>query len=311
MNRYLLASAGAALLTWAPLASAQVSPPIEDAVIQGEILNRSVGQATDPLAPGSKPEDNEIDGEAGIYVLTVNEIFQISGGGGIGYTDNPTRTATDPGGAWYSDLGAGIGVATRLGGAVDFGLSANIGAREFLDDDGPSSQSVSTAMSVGAPIAGPVYANIIAFGGRSFEDGFDDSTSFYGLSANVSAAFPLSQKFLVRPGIGITQQWSEVSENDSLTATASVDVVYAFSPAWLLSGRISVSQRKYDDFYEDVTFVEREDTVAGISASLVYRPSKTFTVAVGAAYEDQDSSFFLSEFDALDSGVNVSVRHTF
>jgi len=35
------------------------------------------------------------------------------------------------------------------------------------------------------------------------------------------------------------------------------------------------------------------------------------SVSASLAYEDQDSSFFLSEFDAFDTSVGVSFRHWF
>lgn len=309
----VITNAAIAMVLGAQFASAQIAPPIEDGVIQGEIINRAVGDALNPGAARGDAKDNEIDGEAGIYILTVNKIFQISGFGDIGYTSNPTRTSTDNGGAWYSDLGASIGVATRLAGAVDFNASLNVDAREFLGDDdgGPSSRSVSTTVAAGAPVFGPVYGNLIAFGGYSFEDKFDESTGFYGLSGNLSVPFQLADSLLVRPGVGVTQQWSDVSENNSLTATASVDAVYAFTPQLLLSARASISDRNYEDFYEDVTFVERDDTVRGISVALIYRPSRDLVFTVGASYEEQDSTFFLSEFEAFDSSLNISLRRTF
>lgn len=310
MNRHLaLSFLGAVAL--APFASAQVAPPIEDVVIQGEILNRSVGEAIGPNGAPAETSSNEIDGEAGIYVLTVNEIFFVSGSAGVGHTSNPTRTANDAGEDWYGEFGAGIGLSTRLGGAVDFSAAVNVDGRDFIDNDVASSRSISTTASVGSTIWGPVYGSVTAFGGYAFDDSFDNETSFYGLAANASAAFKLADNLLVRPGVGLTQQWSDVSENNSYSATASVDAVYVIAPEWLVSARLSISERTYEDFYEDVTFVEREDTSVGASASLVWRPTRNLTLAASIAYEDQDSTFFLSEFDAVDSGLSISARHTF
>lgn len=307
----LLAGAlGATALVVQP-AHAQVQPPLDDVVVQGEILNRAIDQATRASRSETDAEDNEIDGEAGIYVLTINDIFFVSGSAGVGHTSNPTRTANDPGEDWYGEFGASIGVATRIASAVDFSASLNVDGRDFLDDDAASSRGVSITAAAGAPLFGPVYGSVIAFGGYAFDDAFDNQTSFYGLSGNLSAPWRLSSQLLLRPGVGVTQQWSDVSENNSVSATASLDAVYVLSPEWLLSGRVSVSQRIYDDFYEDVTFVEREDTATGISASLVWRPSPHLTLAASLAYEDQDSTFFLSEFDAFDKGVSVSMRHSF
>jgi hypothetical protein len=306
-----LAGVLAAMLFGAPLAQAQVQPPLEDIVVQGEILNRTIDQATGAPRQEGGRESGEIDGEAGIYVLTVNEIFFVSGSAGFGHTTNPTRTASDPGEDWYGEFNASIGVATRIAGSVDFAASLNVDGRDFFEADDASSRGVSVTAAVGAPVSGSVYGSVIAFAGYAFDDQFSNETSFYGLAGNLSASWKVSDQFLIRPGIGVTQQWSDVSENNSLSATASVDAVYVLTPEWMLAGRVSVSQRNYDDFYEDVTFVEREDTTAGVSASLVWRPNRSMTLSASVSYEDQDSTFFLSEFDAFDTGVGVSFRHAF
>lgn len=306
-----VASALCAAAVFTDPASAQVQPPLDDVVVQGEILNRAIDQATGAPRGEAAAGDNEIDGEAGIYVLTVNDIFFVSGAVGLGHTTNPTRTASDPGDDSYGDFNASIGVATRLGGAVDFSASLNVDGRDFFESDEGSSRGVSITAAAGAPVFGPIYGSVIAFGGYAFDDQFDNRTSFYGLSGNLSASWKITDQFLIRPGVGVTQQWSGVSENNSLSATASVDAVYLLAPEWTVAGRISISQRTYDDFYEDVTFVEREDTTAGVSASVVWRPSRQMALSASIAYEDQDSTFFLSEFDAFDTGIGLSFRHAF
>ncbi len=295
----------------APCAMAQVSPPFEDVVIQGEILNRSVGEAIGPQGAGGSAGSNEIAGEAGIYILTINEIFFASGSGGLGYASNPTRTASDAGEDYFGEFNARLGVATRLGGAVDFTAAASVDGRDFLDDDVASSRSVSANASVGSTLWAPLYGSVTAFGGYAFDDSFNNETGFNGLAGNISATFQLAPTLLLRPGVGITGQWSDVSENNSVTGTVSVDVIFAIAPQWTAAGRISASKRDYDDFYEDVTFVKREDDTAGISGSLIWRPLPSTTLAASLSYEKQNSTFYLSEFDAFEGGLNLSFRHTF
>lgn len=295
----------------APCAAAQVSPPLEDVVIQGEILNRSVGEAIGKQGGSGQADSDEVAGEAGIYVLTVNEIFFVSGSAGLGFTSNPTRTASDAGEDYFGEFNARLGVATRLGGAVDFTAAASIDGRDFFDNDLASSRSVSTTASLGATLWGPLYGSITAFGGYSFDDSFSNETGFYGLAGNLSATFQLAPALLVRPGIGVTGQWSDVSENDSKTVTASIDAIYALSAQWTAAARLSGSLRDYDDFYEDVTFVKREDDSAGVSASLQWRPQPNTTLAASLLYEKQNSTFYLSEFEAFEAGVNLAFRHSF
>lgn len=307
----VFAPAFAAVLVCAPGAVAQVVPDIGDAVVQGEIINRNVDETTRAVSRG-RAEAEEIDGEAGIYVLTLNEIFSVFGEGGIGYASNPTRSANDPGGSWYVDAGLGVGLATQLGQKIDFGASASVTSREFLDDDADaaSSQSLSGSVAVGAPI-GRFYLGLVGFGGWSFQDNIDDRIGFYGLSANVSTTIRLSERAALRPGLGLTRQWSETEENNNLTAIASADLIYAFTPDLIATGRVAVFERVYDDFYEDVTFIEREDTNAGGSIALVYRMTPALRIGAGASFERQDSTFFLSEFDAYETAITATLRLTF
>lgn len=310
MRVYLIIALASSLAFACPVA-AQITPPIEDVVIQGEIINRSVDTTVGAPANARKRSNQELEGEAGIYVLNVNDIFAVSGSAAFGYTSNPTRTASDPGGDWYGDFGVSFGIGTRFGGAVDFGTAVNVDGREYFENDLTSSRSVSGSISAGATILGPVYGNATAFGGYVFDGGFENGTSFYGVAGNISAPVSVTKRFLVRPGVGLTRQWSGVAENNSLSAIGSLDLVYALSPKWLVSGRASLSKRWYDNFYEDVTFVERRDENIGLSASLAWRPNSNFTISTSVAYEDQSSSFFLSQFDAIGAAINISLRHRF
>ena len=305
-NRSLALAAALTFAVWPAVASAQVVPDLQDLTVQGEQINRSVQETVRNRSAARGEDDGAIDGEAGIYVLTLNQIFQLSASGTIGYTNNPNRTADDLGRSAFSDFSVAAGMSTRLGGAVDFGLSAIVAGREYYEAPDPSNRTVSANMSFGLPVAGPVYAGVVAFGGWSFDRGFENRNGFYGLSGNLSAAIPVTNKFVVRPGVGATRQWSEISENDSSSVAASVDIFYAPRPDLTLSLRGTVARRWYDDFYEDVTFVARRDTLYGVSGAIAWRPAANLTVAVTASYETQDSRFFLATFDAFEAALALS-----
>lgn len=292
-------------------AAAQVIPDLQEVVVRGEQLNRGIDEAARARGGERDEDDGEIDGEAGIYVLTVNDIFQLTASGGLGYTSNPQRTADDLGGSGFGDFAVSAGIATRLGGAVDFGLSANVSGREFFEQDAPSSRNASLSLSLGVPVAGPVYASVVGFGGYSFDGAFKNGTSFRGLSGSLSAAFPVTNSLVIRPGIGATRQWAEVEENNSSVIAASVDVIYALAPRLTATVRGSAARRWYDDFYEDVTFVERRDTLYGVTAALSFRPSDNIAITANLSYERQNSRFFLAAFDALESSAGVSLRVRF
>ena len=310
-----LPTAATALLAGALLlpstAYAQAAPDMQDLVTQGEVLNRSITLATESQ-PGSRAApEGAIDGEGGLYVLTLNEIFQISATAALGFTDNPTRTANNTGNSMFLDGGLSAGVATRIDEKVDAGMNLTLGAREFLSDSGASNQTTSVNAYLGTNLIGPVYGNVVAFGGFSFNSPFKESSSFYGVSGSVSAALPVSNKVLIRPGAGVARQWSGVSENNSTSINASVDVIAAVAPKLMASFRGSAGIRWYDDFYEDVTFIERRDNIYIGSAALAWQPQQNLTVSLNVTYEKQDSTFFVSDFSAFETAGAIAMRWRF
>jgi hypothetical protein len=291
---------------------AQGAPDINDATVQGQQINDAVTRATRTRVQKSDNAGDTIDGEAGVFVLRVNEIFAVSASGGIGYTDNPARTADNPGSSFYGDFGVSAGIATVLGEKVDFGLSASVGGREFFKSFAPSNRTASGNISLGTAIGRtPLYIGVVGFGGFSFDRNFKGGTSFYGASGSLSASLPLSKAVLLRPGVGVTRQWSGVRENNSTSYSGSLELLAALSPKLTVSLRGAVTRRVYDDFYENVTFVKRLDTQFQIGAVMAFRPVRNLTFAINAGYEKQNSRFFLSEYDALDGGLAVSVRYQF
>lgn len=293
-------------------ATAQSLPGVENAVIEGQQINDVVDRATQRRDGALAAPITEIDGEAGVYVLRLNEIFQIAAAGGLGYTDNPQRTADNPGDSFYGDFAVSAGVATRLQDQLDVSLSASVGGREYFEDFGPSNRSASGTASIGTRIGNsPVYLSVIGFGGFNFDERFKQGISFYGFSGSVSASFPITPRLVVRPGIGLTRQWSGRSENTSASANASVDVFYALTPRLTSSLQIGVTHRRYDNFFEDVTFVERRDTRYAASASLAWTPMPQVSFIASAGYERQKSRFFLADYDALDTAATIAVRFRF
>lgn len=293
------------------VARAQSTPELQDLVVQGEVLNRDAALATEGLRMEEVRTTEAIDGEGGLYILRLNKIFQVTASAGIGYTDNPTRTATDTGGSGFVDGVVSAGMSTRIHETVDVGANLNIGGREFFSEKGASSRSVSANAFVGTRLIGPVYANVVAFGGFSFDHAFNGGSSFHGISGNVSASLPVTQKIVVRPGAGVTRQWSEVSENDSTSINASVDALAVISENVVLTGRLAASIRWYDNFYEDVTFVARRDNIYSASAALSWQPTSRVTLALSATYEKHDSTFFVSDFDAFETMGALALRWRF
>lgn len=292
-------------------AMAQDAPDIEGAIIQGNQIADVIGATIRPATTAGSVT-NDIDGEAGIYVMQVNEIFFVAASGGIGYSTNPVRTIDNLGDSFSANAGFSAGVRTRLGGAVDFGVVAGVSGVEYFEDFAPSSRNVNASAQAGTAIAGtPLYVNVAAFGGLNYDSKFSQGTAFYGGSASLSAGVALGPRTIVQPSIGGTRQWSQISENNSSSAAGGVNIVQIISSAMTVSLNGRITRTWFDDFYEDVTFVKRTDWSYGVGATASYRLSDRFNLSASGGYEWRDSTFILSNYESADASVLISFAYRF
>lgn len=305
----LLASAIAALLSCT--AQAQNVPDIRETITQGDQIADIIRDQQ--RRSDAKAQDGDvIDVEASVFVLQKNDIFFVSGGVSAGYEANPLRTIDDVGGSALVGLNFATGIQTVVAERFDVGLSFNASGVEYEQDFAPSSRSLSSGLSVGTQIDGtPIYVSAQAFGGWNFDQEFANAVSFYGVSAAVSAGFPIGRTTFVRPGLAATRQWTQTSENNSISATASLDLVHAITPRLTLAARGNVARIWFDDFFEDVTFVPRNDWQFGGGLSLAYRVNDRFGFGLSSSYEKRDSSFFLSSYEGFDVSATVSLLARF
>jgi hypothetical protein len=81
-----LATGLTAAATISSAAHAQGLPDLSDSVTRSDQINRAAQDALRTARPVDARDGSAIDGEAGIYVLSVNDIFRISASGVAGYT---------------------------------------------------------------------------------------------------------------------------------------------------------------------------------------------------------------------------------
>ena len=313
MGKYIeikIALAAPALL-WPALADAQSIPDIQESITRGSQIDDIIKDQQDRNDERLR-QDETIDGEAGVYVLRRNEIFFVGGGVSAGYSSNPLRTADDVGGSFHASLALSTGIQTKVAEKFDVGLSLNVSGVEYDKSFGPSSRSLNSALSLGTQIGStPFYASLTGFGGWNFDKNFERGTGFYGASAALSAGFPLGKKTVVRPGIGITRQWSQTSENDSTSVAASVDISHALSRRMTVSVAANVSRVWFDNFFEDVTFVARKDWQYRGGLSVSYRLNDKASLGLSSSYEKRSSTFFLSAYESFDLDASFSLRLKF
>ncbi|MEM8937440.1 MAG: hypothetical protein AAGC77_13650 [Pseudomonadota bacterium] len=290
---------------------AQSLPDIEDSITQGSQIDEVI-RGQERLNRQLEAGSNEIDGEAGIYVLTQNKIFIAGASAGAGYSGNPVRTTDDEGGSFFGNFATTAGVQTILGETVDFGARVNFSGIQYIEKFAPSSRNVNGVANFGMPIQGtPLYASVSGFGGVNFDDSFDDGTAFYGTSLSMSAAFQVDDRTVSGMNLGVARQWNENEDNNSVSASLGANIGRAIASRWSVGASARASRTWYDDFFEDVTFVSREDWTYGGSVSVRFQAHELVTILASGGYEKRDSTFFLSEYDSVDTSLLVSASLTY
>lgn len=300
-----------ALVISAGSAHAQSATDLENAVTTGSQFDEAqilLDKQRDEAEDGSI-----IDGEPGIFILRKNKIFNYGGAISTGYSDNPGRTLNTEGEeAYYTSAALSAGINTRVAQQYDTGVNVVGSLNKYDRDDAPSNSNVIVNSYVGVPVFdGALYVSANAAAGLNMDDDFDHGTAFYQIGANASNITKLSETILLRPSIAVARQWSGQGEQKNVSATASAELIWRASPKWLVRGNIAYTHRIYDDFFEDVTFVEREDDLIRWGLSVSRQITETVYAAISFEYADQSSSFFISEYDALDGGLSLRVSRRF
>lgn len=305
----LVAAGLASTLSHAAMAQTSVND-VEGAITQGAQFDDALALA-DPR-PGGTEEDATIDGEGGVFVLQKSDIFTIGANVGGGYSSNPGRTLDTSEASAFASLALRAGINTIVDKKYDVGLNLVASATEYEDPLGPSSRSAIANAYVGRTIFDErLYISGSVVAGMNSNEDFNQSSLFYGASLNTSFTLPVTNNVLVRPSISVSRQWSDSSEQNNISATATGEVVWLPASKWIVSGRVAYTNRRYDNFFEDVTFVERRDDQIQAGLRISRKISDKFSLSVSYDYTTQDSTFFLSGYDSHDGGLSIQISHRF
>ena len=304
-----------ALVTLAGLetapAHAQAVPDINDAINRSNSIDESLREQ-DRTTPRIDGEDGEIEGEAGIFVLSKNDIFYVGATVGTGWAENPLRTADDVGDSVYANAAFTAGLQTKIAEKVDFGLAATVSGIEYDAAFAPSSRTLNVSTSLGIPIRGtPLYIGGGIYGGFSYDGDFERGTGFYGANLALSAGTRLGPNTLARASLSGVRSGNQISDNDAWSGNFDLAITHRIAPKVTLGAQARVSYFVYDDFFEDVTFVERQDWQFGGNVNANWTPLDWLSASASIGYQKRDSRFFLSEYDGFEAALILSARKRF
>jgi hypothetical protein len=289
-----------ALMALAPAAAlAQVS--VTDALAREQQIRDAIGAGPLPAPRAREGEAETPPGETGVFVLRRVDIFSFEAGIGGGMTTNAGKSDIDGRDSAYATAYADIGVDTRLGGAVDAGAHLTVSSIRYENASDLDSSSVVGAFTLGDDVWNGLYLQGNLVLGQSFDDDTSGDGTFLASSLVLSRRFTLQERVSALPFVFSSGQTADDSElrNLSLGGGLRLDVLAA--PGLVVSPSVSYAWVTYPDFYEDVTFVEREDNRFYIGASAQYAITDVFLVSGSVGYTANDSTLDLSEYESFDA----------
>lgn len=289
---------------------AQTVNDIENAVTQGAQFDdaQSLSDRRKQMEGGTA-----IEGEPGVFILRKIDIFSVGALLGGGYSSNPRRNFdTNGDGSFFASMAVTAGVNTRIASKYDAGINIVVSGIEYEREDAPSNRNVVGNAYMGKSfLKDRLYISASVSSGITMDGNFKQGIMFYQAALSASTAFSLSKRMFFRPGVSIARQWSGQAEQNNISATMSGEVLWHPNPKWRASGLVSYTHRRYDNFFEDVTFVKRKDNLIRLSLSVVRHITKTLDVSASVEYTHQGSKFFLSAYNSLDSGIYGRLTHRF
>ncbi len=300
-----------ALVFAEPRALAQTASDLETAVTTGSQFEEA--QILLDEQRQHSEDSTMLEGEPGVFILKKNDIFVLGAAAGSGFSDNPGRTLdTNAQDAYYSSVALSAGINTRIAGQYDAGLNVVASGTEYDRGDAPSNRNAITNVYIGRPVLdGRFYISANATAGLNMDRKFDRGTAFYSTGINVSTIRKFSKNVLIRPTLSVSRQWSGQGEQNNYSLSAAGEVVCRPAQKWLVRGRIAYNARWFDDFFEDVTFVKRKDNVIRAGLTVSRQITKGIDASASIEYIDQNSSFFISDYKAFDTGLNLKISRRF
>lgn len=256
---------------------------------------------------GTDADGAVIDGEGGVYLLERADIFSVGALASLGYDSNPLRQIDSNSSSFYGSTTLFAGIDTRVGNSVDVGFSVTANLNEFIDEQGPDGRSlVASVYASKAFWRERIIMSLSSFAGINTDGSFKNDASFYGFSLSASSLIPISQQLFIRPVVSINRQLSGISEQDTWALSARSDAIYQFNRRWRAGAYVNYSHRIFDNFFEDVTLVSRNDDLIQVGGSASYQLTPRANLTLATSYTKQFSTFFLSEFQAV--GIDLTGR---
>jgi opacity protein-like surface antigen len=284
---------------------------VRDSITQGAQADRAIEQARQRLFSGQAGED-DIGRDPGVFVLIEQDIFSVGIDAGLGYSSDVDKGDLQDAKSAYTSIQIDAGVDTRIADSFDAGARITLAETLFHDERGFDSGA----------LIGSVYVSEAFFdrtliltadvtGGINGGYDFDNGSAYVNASLRAARPIPLSSDIVFVPSVFASLVHADQGEQNRWEGGASGRLAMRLDDDLRLTLSAGLTYAQYDNFYEDVLFVSRQDTTAFAGIGLEYRIDENVTAFGNVRYTNRTSTLDIVEYEEVDASAMIGVRARF
>jgi hypothetical protein len=303
-----LAPAIAALLAGIALATpalAQVQPP----GVQPNIEERV--RPEQPESPLSiTPEELTLTGQNDLVLLENRQLFELHASSGLDFTDNAFLSYKHQASDTVFNNSAGARVATRIDELYDVYAGLDLATSSHAANPILDFSDFAGTVGTGFPV-------------RNFRldfsyTGTDVHASSFGhefltlhdLAGSVS--YPMRYRgAAIAPQFTLTRAYAEPTQFTSTEFRLGAGISYPIRGDLGLFGQPSIYYRSYDNYFRNVTGVNRVDTGVDLPAGIVWAPRPYLSAVLQLDLAYNSSTFAPNSYTALSAMPSVRLKYGF
>lgn len=294
-------------------AAATFAQPAEvrDSITQGAQAGRAIDQARDRLLQSSNVE-GDIGQDPGIYVLIRQDIFSVGLDVGVGYSTDVDKGDLRDEESGYTSVQFDIGADTRIADSFNAGARISVSETLYHGVDGFDSGALTGSIYVSeAFFGGALILTADATGGINGGYEFDDHSAFLNTAVRASAPIPITRDIVFVPSVSAAYVFNEQEEQDRWEVGAQGRLVARLDNDWLMTLSGGVTYAEYENFFEDVLVLSREDTTSFAAVGLEYTISENARAFATVKYTNRTSTLDIVEYEETDATVSIGLTARF
>lgn len=284
---------------------------VRDSITQGAQADRAIEETRERLIV-EQTSVYDVGQDPGVYVLIEQDIFSVGIDVGLGYSSDVDKGDLDAAQSTYTSFSVNAGVDTRIDDSFNAGARIALSQTLFHDEVAFNSAALIGSVYVSEPFFDDtLILTADATGGLNGGYDFDNGSSYLNTSLRAARPIAFGRSTVLIPSVSAGLVYAEQSEQDRWEVGAQLRLVTALMDELRLAVSAGVTYAEYDNFYEDVLLVGRQDTTSYVAASLDYQITENLTASANVRYTNRTSTLDIVEYEEIDASVMLGLTARF